>query len=118
MLRLNSSGSGSRRGFGGNPVPCVQCDRREVGLGWGEYCSVCREERRREANAKAQRVAIVAAVLMAAYLIWRTPVALGPRIFAAASVFLVYLIIRRVVSRLLMDYMPKRHLPPSEGEGK
>ena len=66
MLRLNTSASASQLGLGGDPVPCVQCERREIGLAWGDYCSVCKEERRRIANGRAQRAAIVAAVLLAA----------------------------------------------------
>jgi predicted PurR-regulated permease PerM len=92
----------------------VQCERREVGLAWGEYCSVCREERSRVANRIARRVAIAGAVLLAAWLIWRTPNQLVPRIFAAASVLLLYVVLRRLVSRLAMDLMPKK--PVSKGE--
>jgi len=116
MLRLNTSESGSRLGVGGDPVPCVQCERREVGLAWGDYCSVCREERRLLAGARAQRAAILAAIAMAAYLFWKTPPKLGPRVFAATSVLLVYVIIRRIVSRLLMDYLPKRSTRPAVEE--
>jgi hypothetical protein len=101
---------------GGEKVPCVQCDRREYGLAWGDYCSVCKERRRRCAEARAQRIAIVAALLMAGYLLWRTPADLGQRIFAGASVLLVYLIIRRVVSRMLQEYMPKELRPPTTAE--
>jgi hypothetical protein len=104
MLRLNQSGI---PGLGGAKVPCVQCDRREYGLSWGDYCSVCREERRRKAERKAQRIAIIPAVVIAAWLIWRAPADLLQRIFAAASVLLVYLITRRIVSRTLQEFMPK-----------
>jgi hypothetical protein len=92
----------------------VQCDRREVGLAWGDYCSVCREERSRRANRLAQRVGIAGAGLLAAWLIWRTPNQLLPRIFAAASVLLLYVVLRRLVSRVAMDLMPKK--PVSKGE--
>lgn len=104
MLRINPS---TLPGLGGEKVPCVQCDRREYGLSWGDYCSVCREQRRRKAEAKAQRIAIVAALVMAGWLMWRTPPDLKQRAFAAASVLLLYLIVRRVVSRLLQEFMPK-----------
>jgi len=107
MFRLDISGRRSPLGLGAESVPCVQCDRREPGLSWGDYCSVCKEERRRKADRIGQRYAIVAALVMAAYLIWQTPPALTQRIFAAASVLLVYLIVRRIVSRLLQEYLPK-----------
>jgi hypothetical protein len=95
----------------------VQCDRREVGLAWGEYCTVCRAERERRANRVAQRVGIVGAVLLAAYLIWRSPNQLTPRIFAAASVVLVYVVLRRIVSRVVLDLMPGKQARRERGEG-
>jgi len=50
----------------------------------------------------------VAAVALAAwFLFWRTPVHSAQRFFAAASVLLVYLVIRRLVSRVLQELMPK-----------
>lgn len=108
MLRLNTSATASQLASGGEPVPCVQCDRREAGLAWGDFCSVCRRERARRADRLAQRWALVAAVALAAwFLFWRTPVHSAQRFFAAASVLLVYLVIRRLVSRVLQELMPK-----------
>lgn len=107
MFRLGNSGTRSPLGLAPEAVPCVQCDRRETGLAWGDFCAVCREARRRKADRIGQRYAIVAAVVMAGYLIWQTPPTLTLRIFAAASVLLVYLIVRRTVSRLLQEYLPK-----------
>ncbi|MHB1328749.1 MAG: hypothetical protein ACYC2K_11165 [Gemmatimonadales bacterium] len=57
-------------------------------------------------------MAIVAALVLAAYLLfWRTPIHFAQRLFAAASVLLVYLVIRRLVSRLLQEFMPKEMKP-------
>ena len=88
-------------------VPCVQCDRREYGLAWGDYCSLCREERQLKANRFAKRAAAVGAGLMAAWHLWKTPADLTQRLFAAASVLLVYFVAIRFVSRLMMEYLPK-----------
>ena len=107
MLRLNNSAITSRLGLAAEPVPCVQCDRREPGLAWGDYCHVCKEERRRRAARTGQRYGIVAAALLAVWLLWTTPPSLTQRIFAAASVLLVYVIVRRFVSRMLEEYLPK-----------
>ncbi len=107
MLRPGNLETRSRLGYAGEPVPCVQCDRRELGLGWGEYCSVCRERRERHAARIAQRVALGGALLLAAWLIWRTPDAFLPRLFGAASVLLLYVILRRIVGRVVVEYLPK-----------
>ncbi len=107
MRRLNNSGNRSPLGLAPEEVPCVQCHRRVPGLSWGDFCVVCLEERRRKAERLAQRYAIGASVLMGAWLIWKTPPAMPQRIFGAASVFLVYIIVRRTVSRLVQEYLPK-----------
>jgi len=107
MLRLNNSGIRSPLGLAPEEVPCVQCHRREPGLSWGDFCFVCREERRRKADRTAQRYAIAAGLALGAWLIWRTPAALPQRIFGAVSVVLVYIIVRRTVSRLVQEYLPK-----------
>ena len=104
MLRINPS---TLPGLDRDKVPCVQCDRREYGLSWGDYCSLCREERQLRADRKAKRIAAVAALAMAGYLFWTTPAQLKQRLFAAASVLLVYHIVRRVVSRVALEYLPK-----------
>lgn len=108
MLRPGSSEPRSRLGYAAEPVPCVQCDRREVGLAWGEYCSVCRRERERRAGRIAQRIAIGGALLLAAWLIWRTPNAFLARLFGAASVLLLYVILRRIVARMVLEYLPRK----------
>jgi hypothetical protein len=104
MQPLERSERRSRLGFAGEPVPCIQCDRREVGLAWGDYCTICRKARERRAGAVAQRVAIGGAAVLAAYLIWASPNELLPRIFAAASVLLAYVILRRLVARAVLDF--------------
>ncbi|MGE0441911.1 MAG: hypothetical protein AB7L66_04715 [Gemmatimonadales bacterium] len=107
MLRLNSSGLRSPLGLEAEPVPCVQCDRRERGLSWGDFCSICREERRLRANRLGRRWALGAAVVLAGWLFWATPPTPMSRFFGAASVLLIYVIVLRFVSRLLIEFMPK-----------
>lgn len=107
MRLLNSLGGRSPLGLEPELVPCVQCERRERGLAWGDFCTICREERRRYAERVAQRYAIGAALVMAAWLLWRTPPAMTQRIFGGVSILLVYVIVRRLVSRLIQEFRPK-----------
>ena len=88
----------------GDPVPCVRCGRREVGIAWGDYCPVCREERNAHANRIAGRVALIGAALMGAGLWFQRLVDFKARLFAAASVLLVYVILRRLVTRGVLEY--------------
>jgi hypothetical protein len=80
-----------------------------VGLAWGDYCTICREERERRAGVLARRIAIAGAGLLAAYLIWDSPNELLPRVFAAVSVLLAYVVLRRLVARAVLDfYTPEK----------
>jgi hypothetical protein len=89
----------------GDPVPCVKCGRREVGTAWGDYCPVCREERNARANRIAARVALIGAALMGAGLWLQGLVDFKARLFAGASVLLTYVILRRLVSRGVLEYL-------------
>jgi hypothetical protein len=92
----------------GDPVPCVRCDRREAGLAWGDYCTVCREERDQSANRIARRVALLGAALLGVSL-WRQGLAdFKARLFAGASIVLAYVILRRLVSRGVLEYLLRR----------
>lgn len=107
MLRPRLSVNRSPLGLEPEAVPCVQCDRREPGLPWGEFCRVCREERRRRADRAARRYAVGAALILGAWLLWTTPPTMPERIFGAVSILLVYVIVRRAISLLMQEYMPK-----------
>jgi len=120
MLRPGGLGKRSPLGFAADPVPCVQCDRRERGLAWGDFCTICRAEREQEAKRIGSRIGIIGAGVLAAYLLWTTPNELYPRIFAAASVLLVYVIIRVFVSKLRFEFAPRRPKddPPAAEHGE
>lgn len=86
-----------------------------MGLAWGDYCSVCRAERERRANRVARRVGIAGAAVLAGWLIWRTPNEFVPRLFAAASVLLLYVVLRRVAARVALELMGSRAVGGSGG---
>src|SRR5262245_56176641 len=95
----------SELGRAGEPVPCIRCERREVGLAWGDYCSVCREERNARANRVARRAALVGAALIGLLLLRQNLADFKTRLFAAASVLLTYVILRRLVSRGMLEHL-------------
>lgn len=88
-------------------VPCIECGRRLAGLPWGERCADCRAARERRASKIASRISLAAAVPMAGYLVWRLPQGTSGRIYAAALVLAVYLIVRRIVARVAFDALPR-----------
>lgn len=87
-------------------VPCSECGKRVAGLQWGERCPECRAERTRRANRIASRISLAAAVLMAAYLMFRLPEGTSGRVYAAALVLATYLIVRRIAARVAFDALP------------
>jgi hypothetical protein len=94
---------------GGSPdVPCLTCGKRVFGLKWGTDCPDCHAERVARSNRLAGRVALVATALMAAYVWIEVPAepALA-RIYGAIAVLVTYVVVRRIVSRIAMEYLPR-----------
>ena len=93
---------------GGLPeVPCVKCDRRVAGLPWGELCPDCRAERRGRATRLANRISLAATALMAAYVAFRLPGEATSRLYGAVAVLATYIIVRRLASRVAMEFLPR-----------
>jgi hypothetical protein len=88
-------------------VPCVKCERRVRGLGWGELCSDCLRERRRRASRLANRISLAATVLMAAYVAIRVTAAPMARLYGGIAVLATYIIVRRIATQVAMEYLPK-----------
>lgn len=95
------------RSLSGLPeVPCARCQRRLPGLAWGELCPDCLAERRRRASRLASRISLAATVLMAVYVAIRMPEAPMARLYGAIAVLATYIIIRRIATRVAMEYLP------------
>jgi hypothetical protein len=93
---------------GGLPeVPCVRCERRVRGLGWGELCPQCRAERLVRSSRLGNRIALAATALMAAYVAWHLPVDPTARFYGAVAVVATYIIVRRIASRIAMEFLPQ-----------
>ncbi|HWB40846.1 MAG TPA: hypothetical protein VG500_06290 [Gemmatimonadales bacterium] len=91
---------------GGLPeVPCARCERRVVGLAWGDLCPQCRAERSRRASRIANRISLAATALMGLYVAFRMPSDPMARVYGAVAVLATYIIVRRIVSRVAMEIM-------------
>ena len=86
-------------------VPCVRCQRRVRGLGWGELCPECRAEREGRARRLASRISLAATVLMAAYVALRVPGAPMARLYGAIAVLATYIIVRRIATAVAMEML-------------
>jgi len=94
---------------GGSPdVPCLTCGKRVYGLAWGTDCPECHAKREARASRLGGRVALVATALMGLYVWLRVPTepALA-RVYGAIAVLATYVIVRRIVSRTAMEYLPR-----------
>ena len=88
-------------------VPCLRCGTRIRGLRWGELCPECRAERQRRASRLAGRISLAATVLMAAYVAIRVEATPMARLYGGIAVLATYIIVRRIATRVAMEYLPK-----------
>jgi hypothetical protein len=94
---------------GGSPdVPCLTCGKRVFGLRWGTDCPDCHAKRAARASRLAGRWGLGATLLMALYVWFRVPAepALG-RTYGAIAVLATYALVRIIVSRIAMEYLPR-----------
>jgi hypothetical protein len=91
---------------GGLPeVPCARCERRVIGLAWGDICPQCRAERSKRASRLANRISLAATLLMGLYVAFSMPPEPMARVYGAVAVLATYIIVRRIVSRVAMETM-------------
>lgn len=100
----------------GAEVPCVQCERRERGLAWGELCTVCRRERERRARRVARYVSGAAGLLTAIWVAFRVPAQLTQRIYAGIAVLAVYALVRKIVFRVAVEFLPREQKSRAAGD--
>lgn len=92
--------------LGGSPeVPCARCGRRVPGLPWGEKCPDCRRELQRRAGRIANRISLVATLLMGIWVGVRLPPDPMARLYGAIAVVATYIIVRRVAGRVALETM-------------
>lgn len=88
-------------------VPCAKCGKRVPGLAWTELCPECRWEREARARRLSSWIALAATALMGLYVMLRLPAHSSMRFYAIVAVLATYIIVRRIVSRLAMEFLPK-----------
>ena len=86
-------------------IPCAKCGRRISGLSWGELCPDCRSRREKRASLVGRRISLAATVLMAVYVALRVPAEPAARLYAAIAALATYIIVRRIATRVAMEYL-------------
>jgi hypothetical protein len=85
-------------------VPCAKCGRRISGLPWGELCPDCRAQRQKRASRLGHRISLAATALMAVYVALRVPADPSARLYAGIAALATYIIVRRIATRVAMEY--------------
>lgn len=93
---------------GGWPEPaCARCGEREPGVQWGELCSNCLKLRKRRANRVSSIISLAGTALAAAWVSHRLPAIPNARVYAVVLVVAVYIILRRIATRVAMEFLPR-----------
>jgi hypothetical protein len=77
------------------------------GLAWTGLCPECRWEREGRARRLSSRIALAATALMGLYLVFRLPPDPTARLYGGLAVVVTYVIVRRIASRLAMEFLPR-----------
>jgi hypothetical protein len=85
-------------------APCARCGKR-ARIAWGELCPICQGEREGRAIRISRWVALAVAFLVGFYAVLRIPP--EHKWYAAIVVAGVYLITRRIATRLAVEFLPR-----------
>ncbi len=87
-------------------VPCPKCGKKEASAVWGDLCFQCRDELKRRANRIGRRGALVATLMMGAYVWFRiprdSPIA---QIYGVVAVLATYIIMYRIIARVAFEVL-------------
>ncbi len=95
-------------------VPCAACGEHIPGLAWGELCADCLRARKRRANRVSSLISLAGTALTAAYVSFRLPAVPNARIYSVVLVVAVYVILRRIATRVAMEFLPRQPRPTRE----
>ena len=85
-------------------APCARCGKR-ASIQWGELCPICQGERAVRAVKISRWVALAVAMIAGLYAVLRIPE--QHKWYTAIAVVGVYIIARRIATRLALEFLPK-----------
>jgi hypothetical protein len=86
-------------------VPCARCGSFVKGLQFGELCADCLRIRTARASRIGRLISLAVTALCAAYVAQRLPPTPTARLWAAAGAVLLYLVVRRVATKVAMQLL-------------
>jgi hypothetical protein len=90
---------------GWREVPCIECGEFVVNINFGDRCPACQRRRVLRARRVSRRVALVATLLSAAWVLTRMPASPLGRWYAGLSVAATYLLVRLIAGRIAMEVL-------------
>ena len=92
---------------GSADVPCARCGERSPGVQWGELCANCMKQRKQRANRVSSLISLAGTALAAAYVSFKLPAIPNARIYGVVLVVAVYIILRRIATRVALEFLPR-----------
>lgn len=91
---------------GSRDIPCVECGECVPDIDFGDRCPTCLARR----TAKAARISRIASLgstlLVGAWTVMTLPVSSTGRWYAALSVPLTYILVRKIAGPIAMEMLP------------
>ena len=91
---------------GWREVPCVECGAFVEGIDFVQRCPSCHRRRTARATRVARWAALVATVLIGAWVFRRGPATSLMRWTLAAAIPLTYVLVRTIAFRVAMEVLP------------
>lgn len=91
---------------GWREVPCVECGEFVPDIDFGERCPDCFARRKAKANRIGRIASLTATLMVGAWTVLTLPSSPTGRWYAALSVPLTYVLVRKIAGPIAMEALP------------
>ena len=91
---------------GWREVPCVECGEFVPDIDFGERCPPCFARRQAKADRIGRIASLVSTLLVVAWTLLTLPTSPTGRWYAALSVPLTYVLVRKIAGPIAMEALP------------
>ena len=92
--------------IGWREAPCVECGEYVADLDFGERCPTCFARRKARADRIGRIATLVSTLLVGAWVLITLPSSPTGRWYAALSVPLTYVLVRKIAGPIAMEALP------------